>query len=357
MRAPTVLLGVAALVLSGLLTGWVRNIAVRRGVLDVPNERSSHSKATPRGGGVAIVLVVCAASLVAVSLGMLPRRLFVALLGGGIAVALVGFLDDRRRLRPAVRLAVHLCAALWALLWLGGLPPLRFGAQVVSLGLAGQVLALAAIVWTLNLFNFMDGIDGLAASEAIFISVAATLLSLLGGPADGVAAVAWLFGAACAGFLWWNWPPAKVFLGDVGSGYLGYVIGVLALAATRDNPAAVWIWLILGGVFFVDATATLVRRTLRGERAYEAHRSHAYQWLARRWGSHRRVTLAVTLVNLAWLLPCALLAARYPARAAWMVLVALAPLAALAYAAGAGAREIAGSEPHSSPAAQRGSRN
>ena len=357
MTAATVLLGAAALILAGLLTGWVRNIAVRSGVLDVPNERSSHSKATPRGGGVAIVLVVCAASLVSLYLGVLPRRLFVALLGGGIAVALVGFLDDRRTLRPAVRLAVHVGAALWALLWLGGLPPLRFGAQVVFLGWAGQALALAGIVWALNLFNFMDGIDGLAASEAIFISVAAALLSLLGGPTDGVAAAAWVFGAACAGFLWWNWPPAKIFLGDVGSGYLGYVIGVLALAATRDNPAAAWIWLILGGVFFVDATATLVRRTLRGERAYEAHRSHAYQWLARRWGSHRRVTLAVTVVNLVWLLPCALLAARYPPRAAWMVLVALAPLAALAYAAGAGARETTGPEPRNPPAARRGSRN
>lgn len=354
MTAATVLFGAAALILSAALTGWVRRGAVRRGVLDVPNERSSHTTATPRGGGVAIVLAVCAASLVSLYLGMLPRRLFVALFGGGIAVALVGYLDDRRRIRPAVRLAVHVCAAVWALLWLGGLPPLRFGTQVVFLGWPGQALALAGIVWVLNLFNFMDGIDGLAASEAIFVAVAAALLSLLGGPADAVASVAWVFAAACAGFLWWNWPPAKIFLGDAGSGYLGYVIAVLALAATHDNPAAVWIWLILGGVFFVDATATLARRTLRGERAHEAHRSHAYQWLARRWRSHRRVTLAVTIVNLLWLLPCALLATRYPSRAAWMVIIALAPLVALAYAAGAGARETTGAEPDSAPAASEG---
>ena len=349
--ATSVLLGAAALILTGALTGWVRGAAVRGGVVDVPNARSSHTTATPRGGGVAIVLVVSATSLLSLCLGMLPWRLFTVLAGGGIAVALIGLLDDRRTLRPAIRLIVHVCAGVWALAWLGGLPPLRFGTQVVFLGWPGQALALAGIVWVLNLFNFMDGIDGLAASEAIFVSVAAALLSVLFGPPDAVASVAWVFGAACAGFLWWNWPPARIFLGDAGSGYLGYVIGVLALAATHENPAAVWIWLILGGVFFVDATVTLARRTLRGERAHKAHRSHAYQWLARRWRSHRRVTLAVTVVNLIWLLPCALLAARYPARAAWMVLIALAPLAALAYAVGAGAREITGSEPGSSPSA------
>lgn len=128
-------------------------------------------------------------------------------------------------------------------------------------------------------------------------------------------------------------------MGDVGSGYLGYVLGVLPLAASRDNSAAVWIWIILGGTFFVDATLTLARRAARGERVYEAHRSHAYQWLARRWGSHRRVTLLVLLVNLLWLFPCALAAATYPERALWITIAALLPIAALAVAAGAGRPE------------------
>jgi Fuc2NAc and GlcNAc transferase len=240
---------------------------------------------------------------------------------------------------PALRLAVHLCAAAWALWCLGGLAPLRVGGALLSLGWPGELLALCALVWVLNLFNFMDGIDGIAASEAIFVALGGALLTAAAAPAAGIGALAWLLAAACAGFLWWNWPPARIFLGDVGSGYLGYVIGVLALAAARTDPTAVWIWLILGGAFFVDATATLLRRALRGERPHQAHRSHAYQWLARRWASHRRVTLTIAAVNLAWLLPCALLAARHPARAAWLVLIALAPLAVLAYAAGAGARE------------------
>jgi len=127
----------------------------------------------------------------------------------------------------------------------------------------------------------------------------------------------------------------------VGSGYLGYVIGVMAVAAARDNPAAVWIWLILGGAFFVDATVTPVRRVLGGERLHEAHRCHAYQRLARQWGSHRRVTLMMLLVNLGWLLPCALVAADYAGPAAWTAVGALAPLVVLAVAAGSGRRDDA----------------
>jgi Fuc2NAc and GlcNAc transferase len=341
VTATVMWLGVLAGIVAGLLTGLIRKRALRRGVLDLPNERSSHSTATPRGGGAAIVLVVSAAALVLQWLGALPRGLSAVLLGGGLAVALVGFLDDRRTLPPGVRFAVHLAAAAWALWCLGGLPPLRLGAQVVNLGWPGQALALAAIVWVLNLFNFMDGIDGIAAAEAMFVAFAGTVLGLLVGTAQGVPAMAWIFACACAGFSFWNWPPARIFMGDVGSGYLGYVIAVFALAASHADPAAVWIWLILGGVFFADATLTLVRRGARGERVHEAHRTHAYQRFARRWHSHRRVTLAVSAVNLLWLLPCAALAARRPEYAAWMVLIALVPLAGLAFAAGAGARDEA----------------
>jgi Fuc2NAc and GlcNAc transferase len=164
-------------------------------------------------------------------------------------------------------------------------------------------------------------------------------LSLVGATTSGVAAAGLVFGAACGGFLLWNWPPAKIFMGDVGSGYLGYAIGVLALAATRENPAALWSWLILGGVFFADASVTLVRRTIRGERIYEAHRSHAYQWLARRWESHGPVTIAVILVNLLWLLPCATLATLHSDHAPLIAAVALAPIVVITTLAGSGRRE------------------
>ena len=311
-------------------------MALARGLLDEPNERSSHSIPTPRVGGIAIVIATSAGMLLLLGTGALDVKLAVALLGGGAAIAVVGFMDDRRQLSVRTRFAVHVVAALWALVWLGGLPPLRIGGHVASLGAAGYVLGVLAIVWVLNLFNFMDGIDGIAASEAIFIVCAATLAAAVPGATTGAALV---LGAASGGFLLWNWPPAKIFMGDVGSGYLGYLIGVLAVAATRDDAAAVWIWLTLGGVFFVDATTTLIRRALRREPLHQAHRSHAYQRLARRWASHRRATALVLAINCCWLLPCALFAVKHPALAAWTVVVALTPLAVLVVLTGAGGAE------------------
>ena len=338
----TALVSLGALVVSALLTGAVRRFALSQGVLDLPNERSSHSKATPRGGGVSVVLTVTGASIALALVGALQKGPLLALLGG-IAVATVGFVDDRRAVAPSVRFVVHVAAGVWAVAALGGLPPLRIGTAIVDLGWSGHSLAVLGIVWTLNLFNFMDGIDGIAASEAVFVTLAGAMLGLLGGGKTDLSTLELVFAAACVGFLLWNWPPAKIFMGDVGSGYLGYVVAVLALASTRDNAIALWVWLILGGVFFVDATVTLVRRVIRGEPIHRAHRSHAYQWLARRWGSHRRVTLVVLMLNLIWLLPCALLVTLHPDHAVAIVVVALVPLVALGIAAGSGRRESANS--------------
>jgi Fuc2NAc and GlcNAc transferase len=335
MASNSVLAAMAALVGSALLTGLMRRLALSGGVLDVPNARSSHSVATPRGGGVAIVLAVTSGLVVLAVRVSLQIHLLIALVAGGLAVATVGFLDDRRPLPSSTRLAVHFAAAVWALTWLGGIPPLRVASEIVSFGWGGYLLGAFGIVWALNLFNFMDGIDGIAASEALFIAASGSLLT----SSAGVSAVGLVLAAACAGFLLWNWPPAKIFMGDVGSGYLGYVIAVLAIAAAQENSTTLWVWLILGGVFFVDATVTLVRRALRRDRLYEAHRSHAYQWLARRWVSHGRVTIIVMVVNLFWLLPCAYFAAQHPGWAAWLAIAALMPLILASIAVGSGRRE------------------
>lgn len=334
-----IILGIAGLCTSAALTALLRRIALLHGALDVPNPRSSHSTPTPRGGGLSIVVTTTVGVLVLAGYGMVPLDLCLALAGGGVAVAVVGFLDDRVGVPASVRLIVHLLAAVWAVSWLGGLANVGIGDHIAHPGLMGRVLAVVGITWVLNLFNFMDGIDGIAASEAVFVVCAGAMLASLGGGVGGVAVMAALFAGACAGFLLWNWPPARIFLGDVGSGYLGYVVAVLALEANRQDSVAVWVWLILGGVFFVDATVTVVRRSLRGERVSQAHRSHAYQRLARRWRSHGQVTLAVMALNLVWLLPCAAAAAKIPGHAALFVIVSLAPLAVLVVAIGSGSAE------------------
>ena len=328
------LIGSGAFAISVALTGLVRRSALSSGLLDVPNQRSSHSVPTPRGGGVAIVVASMLALLALWILSRVPSDLFVALVVGGGAVAGIGYLDDRRPLSARLRIAVHFAAALWAIACMS-----HWSVPRTLPGLGLVLFQLLAIVWCLNLFNFMDGIDGIAASEAVFIVIAGAALTSAGSSPQ-VAAAAVVFGCACSGFLLWNWPPARIFMGDVGSGYLGYVIGVLALWVAGENTSALWVWLILGGVFFVDATVTLFRRAARGERVFEAHRSHAYQWLARRWGSHRQVTVSVAILNGLWLLPCAAAAVRFPAYAMWITLVALLPLVALALGSGAGRSEV-----------------
>jgi Fuc2NAc and GlcNAc transferase len=338
MKLGIAILAVAAFVTSTWLTWVVRKGALFKGVLDVPNERSSHAQPTPRGGGVAIVLTASVFFVLLALFKGLDSNLLAALLGGGLAVGIVGFLDDRGHVPAGVRLAVHVVAAIWALWCLAGLPPVRVGDHLVSLGWFGHVLAGIAIVWVLNLFNFMDGIDGIAGSEAVFVTWGAVLLAIVAGRQGGSYA-SLLFGVACFGFLLWNLPPARIFMGDVGSGYIGFVLAVLCLAAMREDAVALWIWGILGAVFLVDATITLMRRMGRREPIYQAHRSHGYQWLARRWGSHGRVTGTIALVNLLWLFPCALLAASHPRYASWIFVIALLPIAVLAITVGAGRQE------------------
>jgi len=308
----------------------------RAAVLDRPNERSSHAAPTPRGGGIAVVAAILVAWLALIGAGAVAPRLIVICVSA-LLLAAVSWLDDLTDLSPAGRLLAQLVAVGLGMLAVVPEGPVFQGWLLPALD---AVAAALLWLWFVNLFNFMDGIDGIAASEGVFIACSGALLSLVYGQASDALAAGMAFSAASLGFLLWNWPPATIFMGDVGSGYLGYVIAVIAVAATRDNPAAVWIWLILGGVFFVDATVTLLRRAVRRERLHEAHRCHAYQRLAQRWGSHRRITVAVILLNLGWLLPCALIAALYPQAAVWVAVGALAPLVVLALASGSGGRSI-----------------
>jgi Fuc2NAc and GlcNAc transferase len=332
-----VTLGVFVFLLSALTTGAARRLALTRGIVDVPNVRSSHTAVTPRGGGVAIVFATTLGLGFLVLCGSLGPRLFLALSVGGLAVAAVGFLDDRHKLSARWRLAVHVLAAAWAITWLGGLGTVRVGEHFVQLGWAGSALSVLGVVWVINLFNFMDGIDGIATAEAIFVVIAGGLLALAAG-CMGVAAAAWIVAWGCLGFLCWNWPPARIFLGDVGSGYLGYIVIVLALADAAVRPLAIWEWLILGSLFFVDSTVTLLRRLFRGDAVYQAHRQHAYQRLSRRWGSHLPVTLLVVAIDLCWLLPWAVVAAVHPSWALQATVAAVAPLLTGIWLLGAGQR-------------------
>lgn len=323
---------VAALVLTGL----VRRYALARNLLDLPGERSSHTLPTPRGGGIAIVASF-AASLGALHwLGLLEPTLTIALAGSGLAVALIGFADDHRPLAARWRLLVHFSAVLWALYWLGGAPTLTVSGFTLGPGLIGGTLITLYLVWLLNLYNFMDGIDGLAGVEAVCAGVGGSVLFALTGQA-GAALAALCIAAAAAGFLAWNLPPARIFMGDVGSGFLGVVFGVLSLHAAHLDPQLLWAWPILLGAFVVDASCTLLRRLLRGEAVHLAHRSHAYQHAARHFGSHLPVTAGVAAINLLWLAPLAVVVALGKIDSTAGLMLAYAPLLLLAWRFNAGA--------------------
>ncbi len=293
------------LVFSLLLTGVLRRYALARSLVDISNGRSSHSVATPRGGGVAIVLGFLIALLILVWAGMMRWPVFWALFAPGSAIAIVGFVDDHRHIAVRWRLFAHFCASFGILLCLGGAPALSLFGDEINLGWLGHVLAAFYLVWILNLYNFMDGIDGVASVEAIFVCLSACLVYTLEGYEDLVWTPLCL-AMAVVGFLYWNFPPARIFMGDGGSGFLGIMLGGLSLHAAWSSPHLLWVWLILLGVFIVDATFTLVRRLLRGDKVYEAHRSHAYQFASRQAGRHLPVTLAVLGINVVWLLPIGL---------------------------------------------------
>jgi Fuc2NAc and GlcNAc transferase len=333
---------VALLVSAGLLawalTGALRRYAIAHRLMDVPNARSSHDQPTPRGGGLAIVLVFLLALPALAAAGVLPWPAVWTLTGAGGLVAALGWLDDHRHVAAGFRLLAHFIAAAWALAWIGGGPAIVLGGWTLSPGWLATLLLAFYLVWMLNLYNFMDGIDGIAAVEAICVCAGGALLDLLLGQAQ-LAALPLALAAAVSGFLYWNWPPARIFMGDVGSGFLGLVLGILSLLAASLTPALLWSWLILLGVFVVDATTTLARRLLRGDKVHEAHRSHAYQRAARLLGRHLPVTLAVAAINALWLLPIALWVGIGGLDAIWGMLFAYAPLLFLALRLDAGSSE------------------
>ncbi len=286
---------VFALALAG--TGALARALRRRAILDHPNPRSSHAVPTPRGGGIAVLAVLAPAwALVALTASERPESIF-TVLACGLILAAVSWLDDLRGLSPLSRIAVQLAAVV------AGVTALPAGALVFQ-GLlpvaADRVAAGSLWVWFVNLFNFMDGIDGMTGSEAASIGFglfAVAAVTGAGGLAPEVGLLALTMAAAALGFLWWNWEPAKLFIGDVGSIPLGYLLGWLLLVAAASGQWAAA--LILPLYYLADATITLVRRLLRGERIWQAHTRHLYQQAVRRGLSHARVVRAVIWANLA----------------------------------------------------------
>ncbi|WMN16067.1 glycosyltransferase family 4 protein [Pseudomonas piscis] len=315
--------------LSFLLTWGIRSYAISRNIMDVPNSRSSHLVPTPRGGGGAFVCVFLLMLPVVTYVEALPLEQVVGIGGAGMIAAIVGLIDDHRPVAVHWRLLGHFAAAVWAVLCLGGLPPLYFLSVTIDFGWIGWLLASVYLVWMLNLYNFMDGIDGIASAEALCACLGMSVLCWV----SGLESLIWLpllLAATVAGFLIWNSPPSRIFMGDVGSGFLGILLGVFSIQASWYSPLLLWGWLILLGVFVVDATFTLIRRLLLGEKIHVAHRTHAYQYASRYFGKHLPVTLAVVAINFFWLFPIALSMIIFQLDGVLCLILAYLPLVVLA---------------------------
>jgi UDP-N-acetylmuramyl pentapeptide phosphotransferase/UDP-N-acetylglucosamine-1-phosphate transferase len=273
-------------------TRWVLGYLKQRAILDHPNERSSHTIPTPRGGGLAVstVLIAAWAVLALTGFGNLPQILILCTAAFGLAVQ--SWRDDLRPLPASLRLIGQTVAVGVALMsnpngaaYFGGFLPSWL--DTVAAGIVW--------IWFLNLFNFMDGIDGITATETVAICCGVMLITA--GTATGLFPYALVTAAAALGFLWWNWPPARIFLGDVGSIPLGFFLGWILLSLAQEGYGAAV--LILPAYYNVDATLTLGRRALRGEQVWQAHKQHAYQRAVQRGWSHQAVVLAIMLTNLA----------------------------------------------------------
>lgn len=311
-------------------------------LIDSPNYRSSHKAPTPSGGGIGLAVAGSLAGVYFLMIGPLNWYLAVVLVISCV-LAGVGLHDDRKPLSARWRLGVHGLLAASFLFVLGGIPEMqRFVDAWLSRTLIYAFLLLV-IVWWINLYNFMDGIDGLAGMQTVFMLLAGVALLVWPRP-DLVAnsTIGWMLciAGATAGFLMLNWAPAKIFMGDVGSVYLAFMLLSFGLLTIRNEfipvVTGLAMWAILGASFATDATITLMTRMVTTRRWHESHRSHVYQRLARKLDGHRTVTLLYLAVNVLWLLPLAGICVRYSEWAVAWAVTAYLPLIVLAIWLGAG---------------------
>ncbi len=304
---------------SALFCGVYLWLAKRWQILDVPNERSSHESPTPKGGGLPMLLAFFVGVVAMFGLSVFWSSPFGAPLAGAAFLTLLGVADDSWALSVRLRFfAYGFCCVVVA-------AALLRGAGYVP----GFLLILCtafAMLWALNLYNFMDGIDGFAATQCFLACGGAALLALYESDAGSYSLFCLLLGFSNLGFLVWNWPAARLFMGDAGSVPTGFLLASMAVLGAVQGYLPFACWLILLAVFIVDASWTLVRRVVGGEKFTQAHRSHAYQRLSRHWGSHQTVVILLIAIQSLWLFPLAWATVLWPQWAITLVILAYVPL-------------------------------
>lgn len=257
-------------------------------MLAVPNERSLHDNPVPKGGGVAIVISWYIGITMLYFGGLLEKHLFFAFLSG-IPIGIISLLDDLYGIKPIIRLVIHFITAIVAFAIIGGLRPFVLPEIHFNYIYFIYPLAIIGIVWFINLYNFMDGVDGFASIEAIFIS---SVLFVLTWDLSTLILI-----VCVGGFLVWNWPKAKIFMGDIGSTQLGFILVIMGIYFHNKLEFSILNWIMLTSPFWFDATLTLLRRMRNGERLSEGHRKHVYQRSVQMGFSHAKVNFFLIIFN------------------------------------------------------------
>lgn len=306
---------VAALIACGVYT----RLAKSWQILDRPNERSSHREPTPHGGGVPLFLAV------ALGFTLSPAWAFELswLFSASIFLMLVGVFDDMRGLSVSTRFLLYTLVSLSsaAVLLHDNLAPLKL------MWLSQWVCLSFAIIWALNLYNFMDGIDGIAATQCILACLVAAFFANSDTEASSYSLFCLILAAGSLGFLVWNWSPARLFLGDAGSIPLGFLLAGLAGYGAVQGYVSFAVWSVLLAVFIGDASWTLTARLLSSQNITQAHNQHSYQRLSRHWGSHQRVVILLGVFYLFWLFPIAWLLHQSQDNGVYLVILAYIPVA------------------------------
>ena len=294
-------------VLSFTLTFYYREFALHHEIIDIPNERSAHRMPIPRGGGMVFITIFYALLIVLWLMNHIATPVFLAFLGG-LPIAAVGYLDDLLSIKIYYRFLVHLLSAVWGVAVLGLLHSFY------------SIIPILLTVWFVNFYNFMDGIDGIAATQAIYITFVAGIL-FYANHAIGFSTLCLGVFAALMGFLYWNWQPAKIFMGDAGSGFLGYFFAILMFSSATTVNIPILFWLILMAVFLCDTTCTLLYRIQSKKKWYLAHREHIYQRVVQSGWSHAQVDLILMLINGVILLPISFFYLRLQTPATKLILI------------------------------------
>ena len=321
------------LIVPVIICSWVtvflyKKYAIYKGIISNPNYRTLHESPIPRGGGIVFsILFILAIFLIWPHL-KLSDNLFLILVVGGGAASLFGFIDDIMNIRARIKLTIQFLLSGLTVYWLYLDSLFLMNWMPISITIA---VCLFFMVWMMNAYNFMDGVDGMAATGAIFSSLTLALVIFLTDNSVELIPIFILIATTVSGFIIFNWPPATIFMGDAGSVFLGYIFGSLLIFTTLNGYLSIWNWLIVFGYFFADTTVTQTIRVVLKKKWYLAHRSHAYQNFARITGSHLKITSRVTLYNIIWIFPIAIWSTLQPEMEILAAILAVTPALVVAY--------------------------